>query len=185
MNNLDFLTLDSWITSDNHWGHENIRKYGCRPQGHFEFMRKRWIQNVQPDDVLLHLGDIVCFGDQTKHLEWIEGLPGDKYLIRGNHDKHPDEWYEQAGFTVLGRGTKPFYWVDPRNGDLIAFSHEPLGGYTGEGWFPFTWNIHGHIHINPLWDEYDRQEQRINVCVEVTNYAPIRLRDLIDKSVDN
>ncbi len=167
------LTLDSWITSDHHWEHPNIRRYQDRPEDHFERMREEWLRLVGPRDVLLHLGDIVCFGDPQQHPRWIRGLPGKKYLLRGNHDKHTDQWYGAAGFTVLGR--KPFYWHRPDTGELICFSHEPE--YDQLDW---TLNVHGHIHSNPYWDGTLRDEDRRNVCVERTGYAPMRLRDVLD-----
>lgn len=148
------VTLDAWVTADHHWEHPRIREYQGRPEGHFWIMRDRWFETVAPDDVVLHLGDIVCFGDRDRHPFWLDGLPGRKYLIRGNHDKHSDEWYEAAGFTVLGRGNKPFLWVAP-DGLLVAFSHEPLT--TGHVDYPYNdcaWdvNVHGHVHANDLWN---------------------------------
>ena len=163
------LTLDSWITSDNHWEHPKIREYQDRPEDHFELMRAEWIRLVQPDDVLLHLGDIACFGDRSLHKLWIEGLPGRKFLIRGNHDRHSNNWYEEAGFTVLGRGN--VFWHRPDTGASICFSHEPET-YIG-GW---SINVHGHKHGNAPFVSGRRR----NVSVERTNYRPMRLREVLD-----
>ena len=106
MPSLEDITLDTWITSDQHWGHPKIQEYGGRPDGHFDLMRDEWYAKVQPGDLLLHLGDIVCFGDRSKHAGYLEGLPGRKLLIRGNHDDHKNDFYEQYGFTVWAEGTR-------------------------------------------------------------------------------
>lgn len=171
--NLDFLTLDSWVTADHHWEHPNIRLYQNRPENHFEIMRARWIDRVLFDDIVLHLGDLVCFGDRKRHPFWIDGLPGQKYLIRGNHDKHSDQWYSAAGFKVLGR--KPLYWHRYDKGKIVCFSHEPET-QTG-GW---DINVHGHLHLNDYWLDPRRLQDRRNVCVERTGYAPVRLREVLE-----
>lgn len=172
----DWLDLDTWITSDHHWEHPRIRQYQHRPENHFELMRELWIERVGDDEPLLHLGDLVCFGDMERHPEWLIGLPGRKYLIRGNHDKHTHQWYAAAGFEAIGRGNKAVRSLHLP--DLtVAFSHEPLHGDSNGGWFDV--NVHGHIHANPLWYA-DPGVRYVNACVEVTGYAPVRLRDLLE-----
>lgn len=165
-----FLGPDTWITSDNHWEHPNIRKYGHRPENHFELMRKRWFDLVKPDDVVFHLGDLVCFGNIDHHPFWIHGLPGRKYLLRGNHDKHTVDWYNRAGFEVSSRSR---YYAEI-TGKLICFTHEPETEMLD-----WDINIHGHIHINPYYPGTPRIEDRRNVCVEVTDYSPVRLYTLL------
>jgi calcineurin-like phosphoesterase family protein len=182
---IDFLTLDSWVTSDQHWGHDNIIRFQGRPQSHEALMRRQWESRVQPDDVVLHLGDLVCFEyrqeyrDKNYWAEYVAELPGQKFIILGNHDDHSPAWYGAAGFTVLGRGNTPFFWHRPDNGALVAFSHEPVEDCGG-----WSMNVHGHTHGNthrPLpSDRAYRNVQRRNVCVEVTNYAPVRVRSVLD-----
>lgn len=174
---MDWLTLDTWVTSDQHWSHANIRVYQHRPENHFELMYNNWNSRVKDNDTVLCLGDLVCFGHLNTHPWYLDGLRGKKYLLLGNHDKHTAEWYEKAGFTVLGR--KPFLWVAPDD-TIVCFSHEPdtpdgfhhpyLGGWDV--------NIHGHIHANPYYSSTPMDDYR-NVCVEVTNYGPVRLQDVL------
>jgi calcineurin-like phosphoesterase family protein len=180
---MDFLTLDSWVTSDQHWGHDNIVGFQSRPENHEELMYRQWTSLVQPTDVVLHLGDLVCFEyrreDKDEWPERIAALPGLKFLILGNHDDHSRSWYEAAGFSVLGRGNRPYFWHRPDNGARIAFSHEPVEDCGG-----WSINVHGHIHGNghrPMpSDRAYRNVQRRNVSVEVTHYAPVRLRSVLD-----
>lgn len=161
------LTLDAWVTSDQHWGHSNIGKYQDRPDDHMSLMRLRWIDLVGADDVVLCLGDLVCFGDRELHAGYIDGLPGRKYLLLGNHDKHGPSWYEENGFTVIGR--RPMLWAAPDD-TIVCFSHEPA--HDDGSW---EINVHGHTHSIEHRPSATRPEVRRNVCVEVTGYAPVRL----------
>jgi calcineurin-like phosphoesterase family protein len=136
-------------------------------------MQIKWNSRVGHNDVVLHLGDLVCFGDRERHPFWLDGLHGQKYLIRGNHDQHSDAWYEAAGFQVLGRGNRPFYWTPGPH--VIAFSHEPL---IDPKWAGFDVNIHGHIHANELWHSLPGHWYE-NVSVEVVDYAPVQLSNVI------
>jgi calcineurin-like phosphoesterase family protein len=177
---LDFLSFDSWITSDHHWGHANIVHFQDRPARSEALMVKQWENLVGPDDVVLHLGDLVCFEHRhgkekaASYKTLIAELPGLKFILLGNHDDHTHAWYEAAGFSVLGRGNKPYLWHRPDNGARIAFSHEPM---PDGGW---KINVHGHTHKHPHRPELGRGRDRRNVCVELTNYAPVRLRDVLD-----
>lgn len=167
------LDVSTWVTSDHHWSHANIRKYQGRPENHFELMRDRWKERVQPRDIVLHLGDLVCYGNQAEHFYFLRGLPGRKYLLRGNHDKHPAEWYETNGFAVLGE--RPITWVWEEQ--LVLFSHRPDDTEEHQPW---DVNIHGHIHANPYWSSTPAHLDYRNVCVEVTDYAPVRLGAVLD-----
>lgn len=174
---IDDITLDTWITSDHHWGHDNIVGFQGRPEGSEALMVERWKAVVGPDDLVLHLGDLVCYEfrrtEPAEHWQsLLLSLPGQKIMLRGNHDKHTAAWYEAAGFRVLGRGDKPFRCH--RLEVPIAFSHEPV---EDDGWWAV--NIHGHIHGHRYYRGTSRVESRINACVEVTDYAPVRLRDIL------
>lgn len=168
------LTFDSWITSDNHWGGW-AGGWDVQPTREDQ-MRHGWCGLVEDDDLILHLGDLADSADA----DWLDGLPGRKFLILGNLDRGDEAWYREAGFEVVGRGTRPFYWKAP-GGELVAFSHEPLGR-RGEPMWPFDVNIHGHIHDGPLWDEqYEPGKKRVNVSVHVTDFAPIRLGEALER----
>ena len=173
MGTADWLTLDTWITSDHHWGHGNIRQYQSRPLDHFDLMRKLWVERVGEDDDLLHLGDLVWGGDKDAHPEYLVGLPGRKRLIRGNHDKHSNDWYADAGFKVLGRGNKVVRRLHLPD-MVVAFTHEP--DTTDLFW---DVNVHGHVHGNPVWQTPPPGSRYVNACVEATGYAPVRLGKLL------
>lgn len=174
------VTPRTWVVSDTHWGHSNIAKYANRPDDHFERMFNNWNEVVGENDTLLHLGDLTCYGDEKKHAGFLKGLKGKKYLLRGNHDKHENEWYEEHGFEVVGR--EPFLWTytERNSEETVAFSHEPITPYMWEPWFgTFDVNIHGHIHTNPWPFGTDVATHYINVSIEQTDYYPVRMVDAI------
>jgi calcineurin-like phosphoesterase family protein len=181
------------LISDTHFGHRNIVKFQQRPETHEIIMLSEWIKRVQDGDQILHLGDVWMRASAWRWATIISRLPGEKFLILGNHDNATRAWYEKAGFTI----------IEPFIQDGIAFTHRPIspefplwagegvlqgaarkefllaGVETrdpGEGWHT---NIHGHTHTNVVVPEHDGTllagKSYVNVCVEHTDLAPIQL----------
>lgn len=182
------ITLDTWLVSDSHFLHANIVRFCNRPQDHDWLMRERWIEAVGARDTVLHLGDLTYRGRDEEVRPILGGLPGDKYLLLGNHDKKTVSWYKRYGFTVLedailgrfetseGRTIRHtgFYWTAP-DGRRVLFSH-----YPDERMLDWSVNIHGHIHDNgyPAGCPADRDYR--NISVEVVDYRPQRLGDILN-----
>jgi calcineurin-like phosphoesterase family protein len=64
--------------------------------------------------------------------------------------------------------------ISELGGTRIALSHRPLTDPTDTEW---DVNIHGHIHTNG-WPGY-LHLPHCNVSVERTDYAPVRLGDIL------
>jgi len=171
---------DWWVISDTHFQHKNINRYCWRttpayptPEAVDQLMYSNWRSLVGKRDTILHLGDL-CFWDQGEPIPEMAELPGRKILLRGNHDNYKDEWYEDHGFEVLKdeeihvRYNHPLALVD------VVFSH-----YPKRHLLPKTVNIHGHVHNNP----HEGSSAHINVSVETTHFAPVRLEKVLDKVV--
>ncbi len=63
--------------------------FGDNWQNHEEKIKQDWINNVKPEDTVLHLGDFswgMSLEDTLKDFEYINCLPGKKILLKGNHD---------------------------------------------------------------------------------------------------
>jgi calcineurin-like phosphoesterase family protein len=160
-----------WLISDTHFGHQNIVKFQQRPTNHEAIMLSEWIHAVRDDDQILHLGD-VFLGKQGNPARWaaiLSRMPGEKFLILGNHDKAAPSLYERAGFKIV----KPFAWRG------VAFTHRPISEewpLPGAHW---STNIHGHTHGNAHNPDHDGThlagKRYINICVELTEYKPVRL----------
>lgn len=176
--------MTTWLTSDLHLGHANIIRYCGRPFGDVGHMDaelvRRWCERVMPEDVVWVLGD-VAMGRITESLAKVAGLPGEKHLVAGNHDRcwegHRDhqKWlepYRDAGFVeIVSRAD-----VDLGEGVVLPACHFPYRGDSldeerYERHRPVDdgrWLLHGHVHER--WQVEDRQ---VNVGVDVWDYAPV------------
>jgi calcineurin-like phosphoesterase family protein len=154
------------VVADTHFGHDNIIAFSARPDNHDELMLQRWTEFIKPDDVVLHLGDLCwCWNDkQAWFAETVAPhLTGVKYMLMGNHDLETAEFYARCGFRIV----EPF--VIDMDGWRLAFTHNP-----DEDWprYPATINVHGHIHTQLM-----PNLRHMNLCVEWTDYAPVRIVD--------
>lgn len=161
-----------WVTSDTHFGHENIISYCDRPFSSVEEMDEKLIENwnsvVKPSDKVYHLGDVFFGGNPRLTLG---RLNGKKRLVVGNHDriKHivPLKVFEKI---VMWRAM----------GDLgLLFTHVPVHEsvinerVSRSGKRRVYKNVHGHIHQNKA-----PSDSHICVCVEQTNYTPVHIDEL-------
>jgi calcineurin-like phosphoesterase family protein len=173
------LALDTWLISDTHFFHKNIVKYCNRPREHTWIIAHNWKTMVKPEDDILHLGD-VFMGNSGEAKELIQTLPGNKYFIRGNHDGQSTFWYREAGFQFVGTSTNPLgsiFWTAP-DGQIVLFSHYP-DKYALKREHEWDINIHGHIHNNGYASPEYRSRDYRNISVEVVDYRPVRLRDVL------
>jgi len=63
--------------------------FGAHWEGHFDRIRRDWLNRVAPEDIVLIPGDIswaMQAEDAMGDLNAIGALPGRKILLRGNHD---------------------------------------------------------------------------------------------------
>ena len=163
--------------SDLHKDHKKIHDFCLRPEDYEDQIRNAWMRSVKPKDSIFVLGDLF-FGKRKSFIEYMNGLPGNKILIRGNHDGETDSWYiNNCGFSIVADQMTIM-------GNIIL-SHKPI--QVGES----QYNIHGHLHdISPeYWlkkegEDYSfLNEYNFNVCPEIIGYAPIRLDRLIKNRV--
>ena len=161
-------TLDTYIISDSHWGHHNIIKYCNRPENHDELMFDNWLKTVKTNDIVLHLGDLAF---KSNYMNF-NALPGEKYLIKGNHDHKSNDWYEDNGFIIMPK--RVFFNHEDKK---VLFTH-----YPEKDFWDWDINIHGHIHDRRKRLEYDGRLY-INVSVEVMKYTPVQLKYILSGEV--
>lgn len=172
-----------WVTSDEHYLHNNIIKYCNRPFTDVSHMTEELIvchnSVVRHDDEVWHLGDFSmsekCISDILSRLN------GSHILVAGNHDKcyavHKKseaavKRYLEYGFKAVHMS----YQMGP-----FTLNHLP---YIGDGKFEDRfpqyrpqgndWLLHGHIH--ELWKVKDKM---INVGVDVWDYTPVSYQQLL------
>jgi len=160
-----------FIVSDTHFGHSNILKFidrdtnlPIRPEFSSleemnEVMVDRWNSVVRDEDIVYHLGD-VYFGDGHKVLNRLRGR---KRLILGNHDNGKAS-YIQCNFQ------KVLMWrIFPDFNCVLT--HVPI---HESSMYKVQYNLHGHIH-----QQQAPTARHINCCVEVQNYTPKSIEELI------
>jgi uncharacterized protein len=70
-------------------GDKPMDVFGAHWYKHDEKIKDNWLEYIKEEDTVLIGGDIswsMKMEDGLKDLEWIDRLPGKKYIIRGNHD---------------------------------------------------------------------------------------------------
>ncbi len=87
-----------WAISDLHLpAHQKpMDIFGAHWQNHFEHIRANWLEQVDPEDIVLLPGDLswaMHLEEALDDLKRIGELPGRKILIRGNHDY----WWSSIG----------------------------------------------------------------------------------------
>jgi len=176
-----------WIITDTHFGHRKMEEYCGRPAD-FESRILQGLKQIQPDDIVIHLGDF-CIGEDAKwHEFWNSTLFANKrILVRGNHDKKSDAWYYSHGWHSVVYSFSMHF-----QGKYITFSHMPILGIQNT-------NIHGHFHNNlyrllegkfindtekeindkdfPL-EKYNKNIYKL-LAIEDTNYKPVLLESLL------
>ncbi len=155
-----------YITSDQHFFHENIIKYENRPfksvEEMNEFMIQEWNKKVRKRDIVYCLGDFTFNRKVSEMKELISKLNGKKVLVMGNHDKKTMSMYYEAGFDEVYKNSIIYK-------EFFILSHVPV--YLSAD-MPYI-NVHGHIHSKEFKDE-----RYVNVCVELHNYAPVLFDDI-------
>lgn len=182
--------IETWFTSDSHFGHKNILEYEpiARPFSTLEEMHEvlieRWNSVVASQDIVYHLGDF-AFGRHNVAIG--SKLNGRKKLVMGNHDTYPTADYLAYFDKLYG----VVFW------ERCVLSHMPVHpNQLGARWML---NVHGHLHSRVVMSneivapdkEYPMNwlmvpdKNYLNVSCEQNNLTPIhsdvirqRLKDL-------
>ena len=121
--------MRQWVITDTHFLDTKLGVACSRPANFTERIIKGWKREVLPEDLIIHLGDI-------GNTDIIPSLPGCKVLVRGNHDKHSNNWYYIHGWDFV---VESFSFI--RSKKIVLISHKPQPD-LGQ----FDYNIHGHFH---------------------------------------
>lgn len=142
--------MNTWFTSDNHFGHTNILKKFCPTtrQGSNademdELMIQRWNADVRPNDLVYCLGDFSFRrGPETGKI--LDRLMGMKILILGNHEKYLRDLPEKGA-------TGYPHWLDIQDAwfgfidDIkVQMFHYPIAEWRDMHRGSF--HLYGHVH---------------------------------------
>jgi calcineurin-like phosphoesterase family protein len=174
--------MKTFFIADTHFGHKRILElsaaHNARPFRTVDEMDsaliKKWNAVVSKSDTVYHLGDF-GFCDFGKAQQIFHGLNGRINLIMGNHDRHRSiEWFKNVGFYQV-------YEYPICYKGAIWLSHRPMAMDKNSRYV----NIHGHTHSpNRMAECADimTDNNHISVCVELINYMPITIDDLIQNA---
>ena len=84
-----YAIADLHLSQDPACGDKNMDVFGGAWKDHDKRLRDVWLRLIEPDDTVIIAGDIswaLKLQQALADLAWLDGLPGTKLLVRGNHD---------------------------------------------------------------------------------------------------
>ena len=150
-----------WVIADTHFGHKKLIEEGHRPESYDVQIIGNWIKMVDPEDLIIHLGDVALPDKDQSVWATLAGLPGRKILVMGNHDKRSAKWYMERGFDFA---------CDAFELRGILYTHRPA--QIIPPWIRF--NVHGHLHAGEH-REYTKLEEHRLVSLEELGYTPVKV----------
>lgn len=165
--------MTTWITSDQHFNHNNVCKFlnadgsKMRPWDNVEEMNqeivRKFNEKVMIDDECFMLGDVALNRSGLVLLEQLNCK--NLILIKGNHD-----YFRVDEYMKYFKDIRSYHRVDG-----VLFSHVPV--HTSQLEHGVKMNVHGHLHGNILPDA-----RYMNVSVEQTDYYPIPMDEILQFS---
>lgn len=178
-----------YFVSDMHFWTPSILSFAERPFASLQEMHdtivSKWKAKVKPTDTVFVLGDQGYPSEYMdvdnaidEYTNYMNMLPGKKYLVRGNHDSWAfnNEWlvkqvYVDAQDLMLVRG----------GNCALTLCHYPI-----EQWprcYQGGIHIHGHIHLPKFCNVsqnifYRNIPGRLCCCVDMCDWEPKTLREL-------
>lgn len=184
-----------YITSDHHFGHQNIIKYCGRPFETSEEMDKVLIENwneiVRPQDWVIHLGDFTLENVGAAR-EYFRQLNGDICILCNvwHHDKRWLEYAQErptlkskSGFDVRLWPPMAVLEVPQLGADghplAITLCHYPLAVWDRKHYG--AWHLHGHSHGKYTYaDADDCGINALDIGVDCQNFYPINLSGILE-----
>lgn len=170
--------MKTFITSDEHYGHENIIKFCDRPFSDTREMTEVLVQNhnsvVEKEDVTYHIGDMFwrTFG-LGPAADLIFRLNGKHKFLYGNHDELIEKHgYLQSLFVTLDK----YVTIYPAN-DLPGIT---LCHYAMRTWpksHKGSWHLYGHSHGELPEDD----SLSFDIGVDCWDYKPVSIEQIAEK----
>lgn len=150
-----------WFIADTHFGEQAGRRQkasGLTAQELDALIEQRWREHIAEGDAIWHLGDV------GKDWRRLADLPGTKNLILGNGDIESRKMVTSGIFASVAMSHRL-----PVDGGFLFLIHIPEQALDQ----PAKEVVHGHHHARqPL-------PGHRSVSVDRTDWAPIRLEDLL------
>ena len=176
--------MNTFFTSDTHFGHANIIKYCKRPFSSVEDMDNALIHNwnaiVRPEDTVYHLGDFAVGGGPAA--PYLRRLNGTIHFCLGNHDKRLIKTYLDVELELqsyLNSGVEsgiPYLREVTVDKQKIILCHYAMKVWNGS--HKGDWQLYGHSH-GTLPD--DPNALSCDVGVDCWHYYPVSMDQLRNK----
>lgn len=175
--------MTTWITSDLHLGHGNIKKFCPVSRARFsddpavmsEQMVLEWNSKVSAEDTVYILGD-VAFLPASKAVSYLHRMNGTKILIEGNHDRKllNDPAFRKC-FAEVHQYLRLVY-----NGTVVIMGHYPF--LEWDQMHRGSLNFFGHLHGGKTNQEHYRCR---DVGMDATGEIVITMEDAIASVINN
>ena len=169
--------MKTWITSDLHFGHANIKKFCPATRDRFrdvdhmrEVMISEWNESVAQEDTVYILGD-VAFLPAVDAVAIMRRLHGSKILIEGNHDR---KLLNDPAFRACFDSVHNYLRLT-HNGQLVILFHYPIFDHDQAGRGSIM--LHGHRHGNP----HNIPGRIMDVGFDATGKVVSLLDDIVQK----
>lgn len=166
-----------YYISDLHFYHSNIIKMCNRPFIDVDLMNQiiidNWNITITNNDIIYFLGDFAYKCNQEQATNFLKQLNGEKYFIKGNHDK--TTWLNKIKEQKLIEDWYDYKEIND-NGRMVILCHYPI--YSWNGLYHGSYHLYGHVHEKTVTNA-DWQKNRFNVSCEVLDYTPKTLDQLI------
>ena len=161
-------------TADFHIGMEEIIGYENRPFSSILDMNNAFLdscQDLNPEDTIIHIGDLFCYNRPNKPAEFINKIPATFINIRGNHD--------------LNNKVKPIcesmHFFLSKRYPYVSVSHYPTYDQKiSRDCLTAPIHLCGHVHSK--WKhclDLDHNILNINVGIDAWNYKLVQEEELI------
>ena len=169
----------NYYISDLHFGHENVislcNRPFCNVQQMNESLIEKWNKVVHKNDNVFILGDF-AYNSNVNVEDYLSQLKGEKHLLIGNHDK---SYMSKINMFKYFKTVDYMSIINTGKGKA-TLCHYPLLDFKGK------FMIHGHIHAKAkklkYWDYLKNSNAYLNAGVDVNNYTPVSLEELINNN---
>ena len=181
-----------FFTSDLHFGHENVIGFDNRPFSSVEEMDaeliKRWNEKVSAGDLVYVLGDFIWKTRNNDAPALLNSLNGQKYLIKGNHDRFLHNAKAIAALAAVKDYADICVPLADGTSKRCILSHYFIPMYIGSRYGAI--HLHGHSHVSVEADieikiaamlkEQGIPNKIFNVGCMYWNYYPVTLDEILE-----
>lgn len=144
--------MKKFYIADWHYDHKNVLSFDNRPFTDVTEMNnelvRRWNSVVSSGDIVYILGDMFwCAPNVATPV--IESLNGQKFLVKGNHDRWHDAKFDKKFIKI-----DDYMEVDD-DGRKVVLCHYPIPCFKNHfyGWY----HLYGHVHSSFEWNMTEHQ----------------------------